>query len=131
MASLYSRNCNMTPEDEAFYKALGQRIAEARKAQGITQVQLAEMLGVSQQTVAHYEGGRLRLAASMIPAIANAIGTTVIDLMGESTAPKPKSKRGPKSRLEQQIEQIHLLPRSKQKFISEMLDALIQQQQAS
>jgi transcriptional regulator with XRE-family HTH domain len=121
----------MTPEDEVFYKALGQRIAEARKAQGITQVELAKMLGVSQQTIAHYEGGRLRLVASMIPLIANAIGTTVVELMGESTTSEVKRKRGPKSKLEQQIEQVHKLPRSKQKFISEMLDALIQQQQAS
>ena len=73
MASTYSGNYKMTPEDEIFYTALGQRIAEARKAQGITQVQLAKTLGVSQQTIAHYEGGRLRLVASIIPLIASRI----------------------------------------------------------
>ena len=128
MALTHSRNCKMTPEDEAFYAALGQRIANARKAQGITQVQLAKMLGVSQQTIAHYEGGRLRLVASIIPAIAQAVGTTVMELMGETTAQEIKSKRGPKSKLELQVEEINKLPRSKQKFISEMLEAVIQQQ---
>lgn len=127
MALTHSRNCTMTPEDEIFYTALGQRIASARKAQGITQVQLAKMLGVSQQTIAHYEGGRLRLVASIIPAIAQAIGTTVMELMGEATVLEVKSKRGPKSKLEQQIEQVRKLPRSKQKFISEMLETMIQQ----
>ncbi|NRB42124.1 MAG: helix-turn-helix transcriptional regulator [Pseudomonadales bacterium] len=48
-------------------KPLGQYIAEAHKAQGITQVQLTEVLGVSQQTIAHYEGGRLRLVAFLSP----------------------------------------------------------------
>jgi len=118
----------MTPEDEVFYKALGQRIAEARKAQGITQVQLAKTLGVSQQTIAHYEGGRLRLVASVIPLIANAVGSTVVELMGEVTTQEVKSKRGPKSKLEQQVDQVNKLPRAKQKFVSEMLEAVIQQQ---
>ncbi len=131
MASTYSRICKMTPEDEVFYAALGQRIANARKSQEITQVQLAKALGVSQQTIAHYEGGKLRLVASMVPAIASAIGTTVVELMGEVPAQEPKSKRGPKSKLEQQIELIRQLPKSKQKFVMEMLDTVIQQQQAS
>ena len=121
----------MTPEDEMFYAELGQRMAQARKAQGITQVQLAQTLGISQQTIAHYEGGRLRLVASIIPLIAQAIGITVVELMGEVDPKKLKSKRGPRSKLERQVEQIKKLPRSKQKFIEEMLDALIKQQQAS
>ena len=128
MALTHSRNCKMTPEDEVFYAALGLRIAQARKAQCITQVQLAKTLGVSQQTIAHYEGGRLRLVASIIPPIANAIGSTVVELMGETETPEVKSKRGPKSKFELQIEQINQLPRTKQKFVSDMLDTVIQQQ---
>lgn len=43
-------------------------------------------------------------------------------------APKAaKSKRGPASTLEKQIEQISQLPRAKQKFVMEMLDTVIQQ----
>jgi len=41
------------------------------------------------------------------------------------------AKRGPASTLQRQIEQISLMPRAKQKFIAEMLDALIKQQQAT
>jgi hypothetical protein len=37
--------------------------------------------------------------------------------------------RGPASRLQQQLASIALLPRAKQKFIIEMLDALIHQEQ--
>lgn len=44
----------MTPEDKQFYRELGQRIARFRKAQDLTQVQLAETLGIAQQTMAHY-----------------------------------------------------------------------------
>ena len=44
---------------------------------------------------------------------------------------KQPVKRGPASVLQRQIEQIGLMPRNKQKIISEVLDAMIKQQQAS
>jgi peptide deformylase len=49
-------------------------------------------------------------------------------LMDEAGTSESKGKRGPKSKLEQQIEHVHQLPRTKQKFISEMLETMIQQQ---
>ena len=114
----------MTPQDKEFYQQLGKRIAEQRKAHGLTQTGLAELLGISQQTMAHYEGGRLRVALSMMPALAQALDVTIGDLLDEQ--PATKSKRGPQSKLQLQIEQIHTLPRAKQKFVSEMLETVIQ-----
>jgi transcriptional regulator with XRE-family HTH domain len=118
----------MTPQDKTFYKALGQRIAEARKAQGLTQTDLANRLGISQQTMAHYEGGVLRIAIATLMSVSKTLNTPVEALLGEE--PKPK-KRGPASKLERQVEEIGAMPRGKQKFITEMLEALIQQQRAS
>lgn len=81
----------MTPNEKVFYQALGQRIASLRKEQGITQVQLAETLGIAQQTLAHYEVGRLRIAAGTLPPLAKALTTSVEELLGEeSTASKDK-----------------------------------------
>ncbi|MDX1487525.1 MAG: helix-turn-helix transcriptional regulator [Acidiferrobacterales bacterium] len=70
MASVSDWIYSVTPQDKRFYQALGKRIAERRKAQGLTQVELAERLGISQQTLAHYEVGRLRVAVAMLPALA-------------------------------------------------------------
>ena len=56
--------------DKEFYVQLGARIADARKAAGLTQVQLAEALGIAQQTMAHYEGGVSRIAVAMLPTAA-------------------------------------------------------------
>ena len=58
----------MNIKDESFFKELGSRIALARKERNITQVQLAATLGIAQQTLAHYEGGRL--PASLLPTLA-------------------------------------------------------------
>lgn len=125
MASLYHRMLAVTPDDKQFYQALGQRVAERRKAQSLTQQQLAERLGISQQTLAHYEVGRLRIAVAMLPTLARELDVTVEDLLGEPTRSN-KHKRGPTPKLQQQLEQISQLPRAKQRFVIEMLDTVLQ-----
>ena len=126
MASTQHWTGGMTPKDKLFYEALGQRIAQFRKAQGLTQTQLAEMLGISQQTVAHYEVGRLRVAVAMLPALTRALEVSCEDLLNEQPA-RTIGKRGPTSTLQRQIEQVGHLPRAKQKFVMEMLETVLQQ----
>ncbi len=79
MRSIVPVRAAVTPEDQAFYRQLGQRIAE----------------------------------------------------LLEEPIPKGTSRRGPTPTLQRQLEQVALLPRARQKMINEMLEALINQQQAS
>jgi len=132
MASHHHRIIAVTPADKAFYQALGQRIAERRKAQDLTQQHLAERLGVSQQTLAHYEVGRLRIAVAMFSTLAKELDVAVEDLLGEpakagKAGKAGKNKRGPTPKLQQQLEQISQLPRAKQRFVIQMLDTVLQQ----
>ena len=117
---------HMAPEDKQFYKEMGQRIAQFRKAKGLTQVQLAEALGIAQQTMAHYEGGSLRIAVALLKELTRLLDVSFEELIGEPS-PAHKKKRGPHSKLEQQMLKIQQLPRTKQKFVMEMLDTVIQQ----
>lgn len=110
--------------EKEFYQALGRRIAEARKARGLTQQQLADELGMPQQTLAHYEVGRVRVAVAQLPLFARALAMSVDELIGEEPAP---SKRGPIPKLQQQMERIQLLPRAKQRFVMQVLDAALLQ----
>ena len=119
----------MTSQDKQFYRELGQRIANLRKAQSLTQVQLAEHFGIAQQTMAHYEGGTLRIAVALLKSLAQVLQVSVEQLVDEKMP--AKSKRGPTSKLQRQVEQVRLMPRTKQKFISDMLEALITQQQSA
>ncbi|MDA8383499.1 MAG: helix-turn-helix transcriptional regulator [Betaproteobacteria bacterium] len=112
-------------KDERFFKEMGARIAQARKDQGLTQQQLAEQLGIAQQTLAHYEVGRLRLPASMLPTLAQTLELTTEELLGQSV--KHVGKRGPASRLQQQIERIGQLPKAKQRFVMEMIETVLAQ----
>jgi transcriptional regulator with XRE-family HTH domain len=90
----------------------------------MTQGHLAEHLGISQQHMAPFEKGIRKVPASMLPTLAQLFGISVDELIGlKDTA----AKRGPMPKLQRQIEQVALLPKVKQKFVSEMLDTVIQQ----
>jgi len=118
----------MTLDDKAFFIALGKQVAFLRKESGFTQVQLADFLDISQQMIAAYEAGTRKIPASMLPKVAKLFAVSLEQLTGIDQQP---IKRGPASTLQRQIEQIGLMPRGKQKFISEMLEALIKQQQSA
>lgn len=124
MASFNQWTATVTPEDIVFYQQLGRRIAERRKTQGLTQQKLADILGISQQTMAHYEVGRLRIAVSVLPTLAKLLDTSVEALIGEKMTSKA-GKRGPTPKLQRQLEQVGQLPRTKQRFVMEMLDTVL------
>lgn len=114
----------MTQDEHAFFVDLGKRIATLRKEQGLSQVQLGEMLGVSQQKISHIEVGRSRVPLSLLPSLARALAVSVEELLGEERKP---GKRGPAPKLQRQLERISRLPRAKQRFVTEMLDTVLQQ----
>jgi transcriptional regulator with XRE-family HTH domain len=114
----------MTPDEKAFFKQLGARIASLRKSATITQVQLAETLNVSQQTVASWEVGRRGVPVATLPSLARALSVNVETLIGEKATP---GKRGPAPHIQQKIEQLTRLPKAKQKLVMDMLDGVLAQ----
>jgi transcriptional regulator with XRE-family HTH domain len=101
----------MNTRDEQFFKELGARIAQARKDHGLTQHELAGQLGVAQQTLAHYEVGRARMPASVLPIVARLLTLSLDELTGQPAGRARRGgKRGPASRLQQQIEAVAQLP---------------------
>jgi transcriptional regulator with XRE-family HTH domain len=115
----------MAVTDKAFYKQLGQRIAERRKAAGMTQVQLAERLGIAQQTLAHYEGGTLRVAVATLLPMCEALDTSIEELVGLPAKRTAAGKRGPAPKIQQQLEQVSRLPKAKQRAIAQVLDSML------
>lgn len=117
----------MAIKNEAFFKDLGTRIARARKERGMTQVQLADRLGVSQQTLAHYEVGRVGVGAAMLPVLADILDLSLDELLNGQPSTRAPGKRGPASRLQQQVDAIAQLPKAEQRVVSKVLDAMIAQ----
>jgi transcriptional regulator with XRE-family HTH domain len=125
MDSLLATEPDLMPHDErAFFKALGTRVAALRKESGITQVQLAATMGVSQQTVASWEVGRRGVPVSKVPLLARTLGVSVETLIGEKA---PPARRGPTPKLQQQVERLSRLPQAKQRVVMEMLEGFINQ----
>jgi len=124
--NLHEPDPAMADADRSFYVQLGQRIAEQRKARGVTQVQMAERLGVAQQTMAHYEGGSVRIGVQTLALAAQVLETSVEDLLG-TPAKRSTGKRGPVAKLQQQLERISALPKARQRVVSEVLDSLLAQ----
>ena len=118
----------MNIKDESFFKELGARIAQARTERSNTQVQLAATLSIAQQTLAHYEGGRLRLPASLLPTLAQELQIAVEVLLGQPSTAKAAAKRGPAPRLAQHMERISALPKTQQKFVMQMIETVLAQQ---
>jgi len=110
------------PVDQDFANNLAERLIRLRQREGLTQVQVAERLGVSQATYAHYERGFRRAPMERIPALAQALNASEEELFGLEPS---KKKRGPSSQLEQRFERIRALPPKEQRFILEALDRLL------
>jgi transcriptional regulator with XRE-family HTH domain len=115
----------ISTEERDFFVALGERIASLRKAHNITQAQLAEALGVSQQTVQAYEVGRRRIPVSALPIVARTLAVPLEELFGEPS--RAAHKRGRASILQQQIDAISQLPKTQQRFVTQMLETVLAQ----
>ncbi|MDO8893069.1 MAG: hypothetical protein Q8K43_09575 [Sulfurimicrobium sp.] len=71
--------------------------------------------------------GRRRIPVSAMPIVARTLVVPLEALFGESS--RTTHKRGPASRLQQQIEAVSQLPKTQQRFVSQMLDTVLAQAQ--
>lgn len=122
-------NMAISADEKTFFVRLGAKVAELRKTEGITQVQMAEQLGVSQQTINSYEVGRRRIPVSTLPVLASTLGVSMEELIG--APPAANKKRGPTPKLQQQIERIQRLPKAQQRMVMQTLDTLLKGASAS
>ena len=66
------------------YKLLGQRIRIARQAAGLSQEQLAELIGLTSQHISHTEVASTKISLPALVKIANALNTSVDKLLYDS-----------------------------------------------
>lgn len=104
----------------------GAGLAELRKAAGYTQAELGDELGVSQRMIAFYESPEANPPATMLAAMARALGVSVDVLVG--TAPPPKRASKPGSRLERRLKQIEKLGTREKRQILQFLDTFLERE---
>lgn len=66
------------------YYTIGQQIRKSRKARGLSQEQLAEMVNISTTHMSHIETGNTKLSLPVLVDIANALDVRTDDLLDRS-----------------------------------------------
>jgi transcriptional regulator with XRE-family HTH domain len=90
-------------------RTIGQRLALLRKARGLTQVELAQQLGVTQGNVSAYERGELRLYGDLIVKLAKILKASTDEILGLASPPKAPAIKD--RRFLRRIELIDRLPK--------------------
>ncbi len=75
------------------------RVLQLRKAQGMSQGDLAVKCGIAQTQVSKYERGTVTPSANALAAIADALDTSADYLLGLTDAPTPGEKPAPQPSL--------------------------------
>ena len=100
---------------------MNDRIRKIRKQKGITQIELGNRIGVSQQVITNYERGIREPNIETLLKIAGALDISLETLIGKKTIkPDEQTSRA----LQKRFEQIKKLPPEKQKAFITFVDAL-------
>ena len=93
---------------------MGERIATARQQAGITQLQLAKKLGVTQRVVTYWEREPVALKPEQLAALAAALSVTADFLLGRQES---KPRGGPVGKAKALFDRVSALPRDRQQRI--------------
>jgi transcriptional regulator with XRE-family HTH domain len=108
------------PVDE---EAIGARIRELRKRQGMTQTELAAELGINQSAVSDYEKAVVRMHAAMLAGVAKALKASADELLGLE---RTKRNAHPVDRrFLRRIERLDRLSRRDQQALLGTIDAFL------
>ena len=106
---------------------LGQRIAQARERRGISQYELADRMGVSQQSVAAWERKVSSIRSDTLTKLATLLEISADELLGL----KPPRNSGPSGRVRHVFEEASQLPRRQQQRIVGVVEDMIAARKAA
>jgi transcriptional regulator with XRE-family HTH domain len=109
-------------------QAIGQRLAALRKAKGLTQIDVAKALDITQTLISKYERGDLLLHGELIAQFSGLLGVPTDDILGVAR------KRGARAAsavpildktLARRLAQLQALPRRDRDALLRTLDAFL------
>ena len=117
------KNKNDTGFDAEELEAIKRNIAFQRKKKGLTQIELANLMGVTQRVISYYENEAKTITLDAIVRIAQALKIpkkNIINTDNDITDLPPVSKA-----LQKRISRIKDLSPKSQKTISDMIDTML------
>jgi len=126
-ASRAARGSSSTDEAVPQLGAIGARVAQLRKERGITQVEVASLLGVSQPVVSAYERGAVPLRAEQLALLAQRLRVSADVLLGlkGAAAPTAVAPSTADARLARRLREARALPRRDKEALLRTLDAFL------
>ena len=105
----------------------GTRLAKLREEAGLSQLQLADKLGVTQQAVAHWERKPEAVRTDTLAKLADALGISAADLLGEAKGKRASAAPAPVGRARQLFEAVSRLPRRQQEKIFDIIQPFVRE----
>jgi transcriptional regulator with XRE-family HTH domain len=103
----------------------GARLAALRRAAGLTQVELAQLVGEPQQNIAFWEQSEKPPRSDVLPKMAKVLGVRIEQIL-EGELPQTR-RAGPVGKVQKLFEEVSTLPRRQQDRILETVSALVAQ----
>ena len=113
---------NILPPSPSTNVQIGRRLADTRKSRGLTQSQLAELIGINQRLVSDYEIGRTSISAEMLSRfciVLRCSADSIINMKSEISS-SPVNLR-----LVRRFDNIEKLPPSQQKALLQNIDMFL------
>ena len=107
--------------------AQGARLLKLRNAAGLTQIELATFLQVPHANIAFWEWSEKPPRSDLLPLFAKALGVQIHDLIIDANATQKAKRVGPIGEIQKTFEEVKQLPRSQQRKVLEMVQALVEQ----
>jgi transcriptional regulator with XRE-family HTH domain len=101
-------------------------VAAFRRAAGLSQAELADAVGVQQQTIAFWELSDKPPRSDVLPTMAKALGVRVEDLLGDAPIHAVR-KPGPAGKLQKALELAQKLPKRQQELVLQFVETLTAQ----
>jgi len=118
---------NVFMRDQNVKSDFGNRLKEARRSKGLTQYELADLSGISQRMIVHYETVVKMPPVEKVKRIAEALGISSDELLGMPTPTKEQKKREDVSyRIMKRVNQIESLPKRDQDMVFRFINSLLE-----
>lgn len=105
------------------YRDIGERIKVLRQERGMTQVELARRLEITQSNLSAIERGARGVTVNQVVRLAKALGVSTDEILLAEKAPRPG--RRPKKRLMQRLLRVQELSESDQRILLQLLEGLL------
>lgn len=104
-------------------KEIGQRMKLLRQDRGLTQIELASQLEISQSNLSAIERGSRGLTVNQLVRIAKALRATTDEILFDTKAVEPAVR--PSKKLMQRLRRVHELSQGDQRILLQLLDGLL------